>query len=100
MNDTFTLPHSSLVVDPNAYLTLPIEDEENPSCNTIKTKSRFYARTGGVLVMAKPCGIIVALSEIFGGESVSQVAEVIEHFLQSTDTKTKCTMMHVTYASM
>ena len=32
--------------------------------------------------MAKPCGIIVAMTEILGGESVTQVAEVIECYLQ------------------
>ena len=88
--DVITLPHSSLVLDPNAYFVKPIKDEENISCDTIKTKSRFYQRTGGILVMAKPCGTIVAIAEIFVGESVSQVAEVIEHFLKTTNTKTKC----------
>ena len=39
--------------------------------------------------MAKPCGTIVAMSEIFGGESVSRVSEVIEDYLQSAD-GTKC----------
>ena len=40
--------------------------------------------------MSKPCGTIVAMSEIFGGESVSQVAEVIEDYLQSTVYDLKC----------
>ena len=40
--------------------------------------------------MAKPCGIIVSLAEIFGGESVSQVAEVIEYYLGNCETKPKC----------
>ena len=89
-NEMFTLPQSSIGVDPNAYFIKPIEDDENTCSNTIKTKSRFYARAGGILVMAKPCGTIVAISEIFGGESVSHVAEVIEHYLQSIDSDTKC----------
>ena len=88
--DMFTLPSSSMVLDPNAYLVKPIEDEENTSCNTIKTKNRFYARTGGILVMAKPCGVIVAIAEIIGGESVTQVATVIEDYLTKSSSRTKC----------
>ena len=34
--------------------------------------------------MAKPCGVIVSMVEIFGGEFVSQVAEVIEYYLENS----------------
>ena len=70
------------------YIKVACKDEN--SGNTEKTKSRFYQRTGGVLVMAKPCGIIVSLVEIFGGESVSQVAEVIEDYLENCLVKPRC----------
>ena len=73
--DIICLPACSLQVAEQAYLIKPADTD---SCNTVKTKSRFYQRTGGILVMAKPCGVIVSMSEIFGGESVCQVAEVIE----------------------
>ena len=33
--------------------------------------------------MGRPCGYIVGLSEIFGGESIHQVAELVEIFLES-----------------
>ena len=87
-DDTICLPAASLQISENAYL---IKTPGLLSCNTEKTKSRFYHRTGGVLVMAKPCGVIVSMAEIFGGESVSQVAEVIEYYLQNCATSdTKC----------
>ena len=77
--EVLILPASSLSVCESAYFVKPFK--ASTTCNTDKTKSRFYARTGGILVMAKPCGTIVAMSEIICGESVSQVAEVIETFL-------------------
>ena len=85
--ETFTLPACSLQVSENAYFMKNIDEH---SCNTEKTKSRFYHRTGGILVMAKPCGIIVSLDEIFGAESVSQVAEVIESYLENCGYEPQC----------
>ena len=85
--ETFTLTACSLQVSENAYFMKNIDEH---SCNTEKTKSRFYHRTGGILVMAKPCGIIVSLDEIFGGESVSQVAEVIESYLENCGYEPQC----------
>ena len=76
------LPSSSLQIDENAYF-IPILNTIEEDCNTIKTKSGFYHRTGGILAMGRPCGYIVGLSEIFGGESIHQVAEMIEIFLES-----------------
>ena len=78
--DDLILPACSLQVDEDAYfLPSPAEDE----CNTEKTKSRFYHRTGGMLAMGRPCGFIVNIAEIYGGESVHQVADMIESFLSS-----------------
>ena len=79
--DVFSLPSCSLQVSENAYFLRTCDEK---SCNTEKTKSRFYHRTGGVLVMAKPCGVIVSMVEIFGGESVSQVPEVFEYYLENS----------------
>ena len=86
--DDLILPACSLQVDEDAYfLPSPSEDD----CNTEKTKSRFYHRTGGVLAMGRPCGYIVNIAEIYGGESVHQVADLVESFLSSlpnpSDTK-------------
>ena len=80
-DDILCLPACGLELNEDAYLIeTPIPD----SCNTEKTKCRFYNRSGGILVMGKPCGIVVGLEEIFGGESVTQVAELIEGYLQNT----------------
>ena len=76
------LPSCSLEVSDDAYL-LPTPDLD--SYNTEKTKSRFYHRTGGILVMGKPCGILVDVAEIFGGESITQVAEMIKNSMQALD---------------
>ena len=48
-NEVFTLPASSLGVCENAYFVKPLVG--STTCNTDKTKSRFYARTGGILVI-------------------------------------------------
>ena len=88
-NDMLSLPAESLQISENAYL---VRTPGLTSCKTDKTKSRFYHRTGGVLVMAKPCGIVLSMAEIFGGESVTQVAEVIEHFLQQNESICQCVL--------
>ena len=77
--DTITLPACSLEVNQEAYY-LPTPNDAD--CNTQKTKSRFYHRTGGILALSKPCGIIVDVKEIFGGESVRQVAETLEQAIK------------------
>ena len=83
-----TLPACSLEVDEDAYF-LPTHGINN--CNTEKIKSRFYHRTGGILVMGKPCGFLMNLAEIFGGESITQVAELIELSLENFDNdEVKC----------
>ena len=78
------LPASAMEVDEQAYL---IPSPAHVECNTEKTKKRFYHRTGGILVMAKPCGIILHASEIFGAEAISTVAESIEKTLQDVSNK-------------
>ena len=35
--------------------------------------------------MARPCGVIISMNEIIGGESVCQVSEVIEFYLQNNN---------------
>ena len=35
--------------------------------------------------MGRPCGYIISLAEIYGGESIHQVADLIENFLESED---------------
>ena len=84
------LPSCSLEIDENAYF-IPLPKKKN-SCNTEKTKSRFYHRTGGILAMGRPCGHIVGLAEIYGGESIHQVADLMETFLESLEDpgSTKC----------
>ena len=49
-DELLQLPACSLEAGEQAYY-LP---SANDTCNTEKTKSRFYHRTGGVLVMGKP----------------------------------------------
>ena len=82
-DEIICLPACSMEVNDQAYLIKPFEE----SCNTVKTKSRFYQRTGGILVMARPCGIIISMNE-----SVCQVSEVIEFYLQNNKcaANTKC----------
>ena len=82
--DSLVLPACSMEVNEEAYyLPSPVDEK----CNTEKTKTRFYHRTGGVLVMAKPCGIVVDVNEIFGGESTIHVAEMIESLLEISTSK-------------
>ena len=85
------LPACSLQIDDNAYF-IPIPNKSTYDCNTQKTKSRFYHRTGGILAMGRPCGYIVCIAEIFGGESISQVADLLEVFLENLQNSldTKC----------
>ena len=61
--DTLCLPACSLEICESAYF---IKTPDFDLCNTEKTKSRFYQRTGGILVMGKPCGVMVNIDEIFG----------------------------------
>ena len=72
------LPAISLEVNERAYYT---PSPDHVSCNTNKSKNRFHHRTGGILVMGKPCGILTHVEEIFGAESISNVAEMVEKAL-------------------
>ncbi len=81
--DDLILPACSLQLDENAYY-IPSPKLQN-KCNTEKTKSRFYHRTGGILAMGRPCGYIIGLAEIYGGESIHQVADMIESFIDSSN---------------
>lgn len=66
-----------------------IPSPDHVSCDTQKTKNRFYHRTGGVLVMGKPCGIVTHIEEIFGAESITNVAQMIERALGDLGSETK-----------
>eukprot|EP00111_Clytia_hemisphaerica_P005748 TCONS_00016667-protein len=60
-------------------LPVPEKKEETPDPSSLKCgtdKSKHIAKnkkTAGVLVMAKPCGIVVNIKELFNCESISQV---------------------------
>lgn len=45
-------------------------------CNTLKEKQRpeMLHTTAGVLAVVRPCGVCVSLTELYGSESVTQVA--------------------------
>lgn len=83
--DTLILPKVSLEVNVEAY-HIP-DYVSNDDCQTLKKKKRFYSRTGGILVMAKPCGTFVDIKEIFGGESCHQIAEELEKILDYPENK-------------
>ena len=78
-DEILQLPASAMEVDEQAYYT---PSPDHVSCDTNKTKKRFHHRTGGVLVMGKPCGVITHIEEIFGAESITNVAEMIENALE------------------
>ena len=84
--DGIILPACAMEVDENAYI---LPNPDNVTCDTQKTKSRFHHRTGGILVMGKPCGILIHATEIFGAESISSVAEMIEKTLQDMSANVK-----------
>ena len=54
------------------------------TCNTRKVRDKRDRRhTAGILISAKPCGIIPHVDELFGCESIKQVHGSIIEFLAS-----------------
>ena len=84
-DEILQLPACAMEVNEQAYYT---PSPDHVSCDTHKTKKRFYHRTGGVLVMGKPCGVITHIEEIFGAESITNVAEMIERALGDLGSET------------
>ena len=75
---SFWLPKIGLSVNEYAYeIEIILDDEGLESCNTKKDKIRFHRRTAGILVGGYPCGNMVFVNEIFGSESISQVASTL-----------------------
>lgn len=97
-SDLLQLPACAMEVNEDAYF-LPSSEH---ACNTEKTKisKRFHHRTGGILVMGKPCGILVHVNEIFGAESITSVAEMIEKSLQMMSTDIKLIVYRCMYLRM
>lgn len=89
--DDLVLPACSMEINENAYY-IPLPKTKD-SCDTEKTKSRFYHRTGGILAYGRPCGHILGLAEIYRGESIHQVAELIEGFLENQKDPSKTTSL-------
>ena len=60
------------------------------SCNTRKVRDKRDRRhTAGVLISAKPCGIIPHVDELFGCESIKQVHGSIIEFLASCSSEVR-----------
>lgn len=83
-DDTFILTECSTEYNESAYY---ISTQDELKCDNSETNTTFYHRTGGILMMAKTCGIIMHCSDILGGESVILVAEMIEETLEQVKTK-------------
>ena len=62
------------------------EEELKSSCNTRKVRDKRDRRhTAGILISAKPCGIIPHVDELFVSESINQVHGSIVEFLGNLD---------------
>ena len=77
-NEILKLPACALEVNEKAYY---IPSPDHVSCDTNKSKKRFYHRTGGILVMGRSCGVVTHVEEIFGAEGITNVAEMVEKAL-------------------
>ena len=59
-----------------------VVDSSEKSCNTLKSRDKWDKRhTVGILVTAKPCGIIVLYEELFGSESLTQVYNFLVQYV-------------------
>ena len=66
------------------------EEELKSSCNTRKVRDKRDRRhTAGILISAKPCGIIPHVDELFVSESINQVHGSIVEFLGNLDEETR-----------
>ena len=66
------------------------EEELVSTCNTRKVKDKRDRRhTAGILISAKPCGIIPHVYELFVCESINQVHGSIIEFLGNLDPETR-----------
>ena len=66
------------------------EEELVSTCNTRKVKDKRDRRhTAGILISAKPCGIIPHVDELFVCESINQVHGSIIEFLGNLDPETR-----------
>ena len=74
----FWIPQIGLVLNELAYEFDINVDKEGESCNTKKDKLIFHKRTAGILVGGYPCGNMIFVNEIFGSESISQVASTLD----------------------
>ena len=73
-----------------------ISQKESRVERPLKNKSkRFYQRTGGVLVGGAPCGSIKFVEEIIQGESVKQVANVLERSVNETTDVVVLSLIHI-----
>ena len=66
------------------------EDELKSSCNTRKVRDKRNRRhTAGILISARPCGIIPHVDELYGCESIKQVHGSIVEFTGSISSESR-----------
>ena len=66
------------------------EEAMKSTCNTRKVRDKRDRRhTAGILISAKPCGIIPHVDELFGCESITQVHGSIIEFLGTVSRETR-----------
>ena len=66
------------------------EDEMKSSCNTRKVRDKRNRRhTAGILISARPCGLIPHVDELFGCESIKQVHGSIVEFTGSISAESR-----------
>ena len=72
--------------------------KEETTCNTLKSKDKRDRRhTVGILVAAKPCGIIVLHKELYGSESLTQVYNIMLEYISKLPTENKNKLKQIVY---
>ena len=74
---------------------LPDNDDDTilTGCKRAQNRNKFYSTTAGMLALIRPCGIVVAMTEMYTCESATQVFL----FLLRTFVHDVCTVMCLKY---